>query len=424
MLPILILKKGGDLRLNHGHLWIFSNEIANFAELKNIEPGSLVAVRNQQGHKFGVGYFNPKNLITARILDLDETTKIDSKFFVNKILTALDFRKKLLHQNIDYCRIIYSEADSLPGLIVDRFNNVFICQVTTFGMENQKQNITDALIECFGEDISILYRNDSELRKIEGLPRYQELAFGKQIDNLNIIENNLDFTINFTFNKENEEKEEKEDGIELKQDNLQKTGWFYDQRLNRKILQELVAKNSKEKDLSVLDCYCYAGGFGINALIGGAKQVTFVDSSKKAIENLNFNLTSHYSQHLASAEVVESQAFDFLESASGKQRTYDIVLLDPPAFVKSRKDFFTGLKGYEKLIKMSCKVLKPASFLVISSCSHHANLDELISSCNNGFRKAGRKARIYRISGADADHPIIPAIKEGEYLKTIWFYVE
>lgn len=380
----LKLKRNHDLRVNHGNPWIFSNEIENFSELKQLEKGSLVVVQIKDAD-FGVAYFNPQSLIAARILSYNAAEKIDEDFFVKRILDAKNLRDKFFQK--PFYRLIHSEADFLPGLIIDRFDNYFTCQISTAGMEKLAPVLIAALQKLF-PNCAIIFKNDVDNRKLEGLENYVKTMAGEISGDIEIEENDIKYLVDI------------KDG--------QKTGWFFDQRINR----DFVASISKDCD--VLDAFCYLGGFGLNALKGGAKSVTFVDSSDAAISKIK-------NRNLENVDAICDKVFDFLENTDKK---FDVVLLDPPAFIKNKKDFFSGIKGYEKLIKLGAAVTKKGGILMISSCSHHASLADLTSTANNAFRKTNRAAKLIRVYGAGFDHPLHPALKESEYLKSITFLVE
>jgi len=393
----LKIKKHQEIRIVKGSLWIFSNEIENFAELKTLEKGSIVEVIIKGTQSFGLAYFNPHSLIAARILTYDCNTKIDQDFFVQKISSALKLREKFFSK--PFYRLIHSEGDFLPGLVIDRFNDIFSCQVSTAGMEKLTPIFISALNKIF-PDPKIILRNDVESRKLESLDFNIINASGDFASEIEIEENGIKFL------------------VDVRQG--QKTGWFFDQRKNREFI------GSISKNCDVLDAFCYLGGFGLNALKNNAKSVTFIDSSQDAINKVQKNITlNNFSQN---CELICDKVFESLEKLESQKRTFDIVLLDPPAFIKSKKDLFSGLKGYEKLIKLSVNLVKKGGILMLTSCSHHASINDLINAANDGFRKCnnfqGRPARLIRTFGADIDHPVHPALKENEYLKSITFTVE
>ncbi len=391
--PKLRIKHHNEIRIVRDHPWIFSNEIENFAELKTLEKGTIVDVEIKKGETFATAYFNPQSLIAARILSRKAGEKIDAEFFEKRILAAKFLREKFFDK--PFYRLIHSEADFLPGLVVDRFDNVLSCQVSTAGMEKLTPFLTAALEKIF-PDAAIIFRNDVDSRKFEGLELYVKTAKGEVADEISVEENNLKFLADVKSG--------------------QKTGWFFDQRINRDFIGSLA------KDCDVLDAFCYAGGFGLNALKNGAKSVTFIDSSESALSHLRKNIAlNNFTQN---CEIICDKVVEALDNPEFQKKQFDIIVLDPPAFVKSKKDFAVGLKAYEKLVRLSTKLLKKNGILMLASCSHNASLADLLAAANDGLRKSDRKARLIRTFGAGFDHPVNPALKESEYLKSITFLVE
>ena len=414
-LPKLHIKNHQEIRLVMGHPWIYSNEIANFAELKPLENGSLVEVfvpKNKE--PFALAYFNAHQLIAARILSYNSAEKIDEEFFIRKIIAAKNLREKFFDK--PFYRLIHSEADGLAGLVIDRFGEVFSCQISTAGMEKLQEFLIAALKKVFG-NCTIIFRNDAESRKFENLSSETVVVCGAVADEIIIEENNLKF------------------GVDVKEG--QKTGWFYDQRENRKFVASIA------KNCDVLDAFCYQGGFGLNALAAGAKSATFIDSSQDALQKVKSNLSLNfaadkiveYSPEQAATTIGDKQKYELicekvftaLEKFAEEKRQFDIVVLDPPAFVKSKKDLFAGLRGYEKLVRLAVPLLKENSILMLASCSHNVSINDLIEAANNGLRKglagSGRSAKLIRSYGASFDHPLHPSLKESEYLKSITFSI-
>jgi 23S rRNA (cytosine1962-C5)-methyltransferase len=390
---LIKLKKGQDRKVNAGHPWVYSNEIESDPKLAEIPSGSLVKIANAFENFLGFGYYNRHSLIAVRILTKKEHQEINQEFFTKKIEQALKLRADFFAE--PYYRLIHSEADGLPGLVADRFNNLVVLQVTTAGMENLLEQIVAALNSLI-PNLTIVLRNDVPARKLEGLQEYTKVLQGELPAENILIENGLKF--NF-------------DPI-----NGQKTGWFFDQRENRKFIAELV----KGKDM--LDCYCYNGGFGINAAGAGANSVTFIDSSDLAIKNVKENISLN-NLSAGNFEFVNGKVFDELENLTKTGRKFQVVVLDPPAFVKSKKDFFAGIKGYEKLTKLATKLVAKNGYLFIASCSHNASLQDLIRSSASGIDKAGKSAKIVRVFGAGFDHPLHPFLPESEYLKSITYQI-
>ena len=309
-LPQLQLKNHFQLRALQGSPWIFSNEISNFAELKKLPIGSIVEVNTAKNQFFALAYFNPHSLISARILSYQKNDLIDENFFTKRILQAKTLREKFYSQ--PFYRLIHSEGDQLPGLVIDRFDNVFVCQISTAGLQNLVDHVKNSLIKIFGDKITIVLKNDFDSRKLENLDQNVEIIYGEQIDKITIKENDLTFTGDLI------------DG--------QKTGWFYDQRPNRQFINDI------SKDCNVLDAFCYLGGFGINALKGKAKKVVFVDSSQKAIEYAQSNCLLLKNIENSETEFYHEKVYDYLEVNQNTPEKFNIIILDPPAFIKNKKD--------------------------------------------------------------------------------------
>ncbi len=417
-LPKLHIKNHQEIRLVQGHPWIYSNEIANFAELKPLEDGSLVEVYIQKNKEpVGIAYFNSHQLIAARLLSYKADEKINEDFFVTKFYAAKKLREKFFDK--PFYRLIHSEADGLGGLVIDRFDNVFSCQISTAGMEKLSEFLVAALQKVF-PNCAIIFRNDVESRKFEGLSAENKIVSGEIADEVICEENGLKFAIDVNAG--------------------QKTGWFFDQRENRNFIGKIA------KNCDVLDAFCYQGGFGLNAIQGGAKSVTFIDSSKEALEKVKRNLEINFSENVTDKSAAENsitqesriaaakkceffndKTFDVLEKLALEKKQFNIVILDPPAFVKSKKDLFAGLRGYEKLVRLAVPLLKENGILFLASCSHNVSLHDLIEAANHGLRKgligSNRSPKLIRTHGASFDHPLHPALKESEYLKSISFSV-
>ncbi len=399
-LPKVIIKAKLEKRLIEGSPWVFSNEIENFSALKKLSNGSLVEIQIFKQPHFAVAYFNPHSLISCRILSYNAVEKIDEEFFEKKILIAKNLREKFFNQ--PFYRLINSEGDSLAGLIIDRFDDIFVCQISTAGMEQLKNFIILALKKIF-PNCRIIFKNNSESRSLEQLasePEFEVIDDANIEDIISLYENQLEFKINIKHG--------------------QKTGWFYDQRINREFVSSLA------KNLDIFDGYCYVGGFGANAIKAQARSVVFADRSKEAIElaKINSEFAVKNFNPDCQTEFYTKKIFELLEDSEFRKKQFDLVLLDPPAFIKTKKDFFSGIRGYEKLIRLASAVLKKSSYLVISSCSHHASSQDLITATFSAMNKQNRGCKLIRNFGAGFDHPIHPAIKEGEYLKCLTFYIE
>ncbi|MGR8935871.1 MAG: class I SAM-dependent rRNA methyltransferase [Gammaproteobacteria bacterium] len=388
--PLLYLKKNEDARLRRGHLWIFSNEIdTQRSPLTAFAPGDLAQVLAHDGKPLGVAAVNPATLIAARLLSRKSTLKIGAAFFKTRLQAALNLRERLFDK--PYYRLVFGESDGLPGLVIDRFGAVLSLQITTAGMERQQHNIVGVLSEMFSPQ-AIVLKNTSSQRQPEGLDSYTTLAYGTLPDPLLIEENGARYRIDILGG--------------------QKTGWFYDHRLSRAQTARLA------QGQRVLDLFSYSGAWGIPAALLGAAEVTCVDSSENALalaaENAAMN-DVHQRMRF-----VKSDVFEFLKQAREQQQRYDIVVLDPPALIKRKKDFKAGFEAYRRLNHLALQLLAPEGLLVSASCSQHLSRDNLHDILRSSARHIDRHMRIFAQGGQGPDHPIHPAIPESEYLKTFF----
>ena len=388
--PELFLKKNEDKRLRQGHLWVFSNEVdCNRTPLDSFEVGSLVIVKDSGGNALGVAYVNPNVLISARILSRKPNAKIGENFFKSRITQALQLRERLFTK--PYYRLIFGESDGLPGLVIDRFGDVLSVQITTAGMEKQKQVLVQALVESINPK-AVLLKNDNNQRQVEGLSLEPEVVFGELPDRITIEENNTQFTINVA------------DG--------QKTGWFYDHRLSRGQFAQW------SRGLRVLDLFSYAGAWGVTAAAAGASEVTCVDSSDSALglalESARLNEVERR------MNFVRSDVFEYLKQAREQNLRFDAIVLDPPALIKRKKDFKAGYEAYRRLNQMALQVLENNGILVSASCSHHLSRDNLHEILRSSARHIDRHLVIFANGGQGPDHPQHPALAETEYLKTFF----
>ncbi len=381
--PRVQFQKGAHKRVKFGHPWAFSNEIQMDPATKALPAGSVVTLTDAGGEVLGTAHFNSHTLIAARVLTAQGDTAIDAAFIAERLKAALALREKLFAR--PFYRMVHAEADGLPGLIVDRFGDVFVVQPNTAGM-NTLTNEIAAAIASIAAPRAIVLRGDSAARGLEGLK-----------EDVRCISGHLDGPVPV-----------EENGVTYYADLLsgQKTGWFFDQRDNHAYMAGLA------KGAAVLDLYTHTGGFALAAAKAGARAVTGVDSSAHALE-----LAEKAAQGAAKFE--RSDVFAYLEAASARKAKWDVVIADPPAFVKSRKDLQAGLKGYRKLARLCAAVTAPGGFLFVASCSHNAPVDEFIAAVTRGVADAGRQARILKVSGASADHPVHPALPESAYLKAV-----
>lgn len=384
-ISVLRLKKQEERRLLAGHLWIFSNEIAT--PLKGFQPGELVRVETATGRPLGIAYINPNTLLAARLLTRDANANINQAFFEERLRQALALRESIFAK--PFYRLVFGESDGLSGLVVDRYNQLLVVQITTAGMEQLKEIIIGALREVLNPQ-AILWRNDSSVRELEGLPMYVEPAFGNVPETILIEENDAQFEVPILTG--------------------QKTGWFYDQRDNRARLQRYV------KDKHVLDVFSYIGGWGIQAAMFGADQVLCVDSSATAIQGIQKNAElNHKAEQL---KTLTEDAFVALKNLQPEK--FDVVILDPPAFIKKRKDTSAGAIAYQRINELGMSLLNENGILITSSCSLHLSADMLRDAVRKASLQAKRGVQILEQGFQAPDHPIHPAIPETAYLKTLF----
>ncbi|MGE5626123.1 MAG: class I SAM-dependent rRNA methyltransferase [Bacillota bacterium] len=388
-LPPLILKKNEDRRLRAGHLWVFSNEVdITRTPLKAFQPGDLVEIQDAKGHAVGSGYVNPNSLIAARILSRHPEHPPGRSLLVHRLNVALALRERLYPK--PYYRLAFGESDGLPGLVVDRYGEVLVAQITTAGMERMKGDVVAALEKVIGPRV-ILFRNDVGIRELEGLPLYVETALGTAPASVTVEEHGLKFEVPF------------EGG--------QKTGWFFDQHDNRaRLLRYVQGKR-------VLDVCSYVGAWGIQAAAHGASAVTCVDSSATALEWVVKNAAANKVQ----VATREEDAFDALKALREAGERFDVVVLDPPAFVKKRKDLAAGKEAYRRLNQLAMQLLERDSLLISCSCSHHMSGADLLAAIQSAARHLDRDAQVLEQGAQAPDHPVHPAIPETAYLKA--FYV-
>ena len=337
-LPEIYLKKNEDKRLRKGHLWVFSNEVdTQRSPLEQFAAGDLAQLKSDDGKILGTVYVNPQALICARLLSRKPNLKCGSNFFKERLTTALILREKLFTQ--PYYRLVFGESDGLPGLVIDRFGSVFSVQITTAGIEQRKESLIAALVELF-EPTAIILKNDNSQRQLEGLSLESEVAYGHLPDSVIIEENAAQFKIDIL--------------------NGQKTGWFYDHRSSRAMVANIA------KDQRVLDLFSYTGAWGIPAAMAGATEVTCVDASESALTLAKENATLN--QVDGKMHFVRSDVFEFLKQARLDNQLYDIIILDPPALVKRKKDFKQGYEAYRRLNHLALQVLSKNGILVSASC--------------------------------------------------------
>jgi 23S rRNA (cytosine1962-C5)-methyltransferase len=383
--PTLRLQPGHDKRAASGHPWVYSNEIQMDAAAKALPPGSLATLTTANGKTLGTATFNPHTLIAARFLSRDAGTRIDRAFLATRLERALALRHRLYPE--PYYRLIHAEADGLPGIILDRFGDVLSCQINTAGMMQLEEEFLAACREVLSPR-TIVLRNDTAARSLEGLAGEDRIAFGELTPPVEIVENGARFAIDPLGG--------------------QKTGWFYDQRENRRLASRFAGGR-------VLDLYCFGGGFGILAALAGADQVLAVDRSdtalKLAARSAELNGVG------ARFRFAKADAFEALERMHGEGDRFDLVIADPPAFARSKKDLGPALRGYRKLARLSASLVAKGGALFIASCSHHVETEAFADSVRRGLQDAQRDGRIVATTGAAPDHPVHPFLPESAYLK-------
>jgi 23S rRNA (cytosine1962-C5)-methyltransferase len=391
--PTITLLPGRQKRAEGGHPWIYSNEIAMDAVAKSLPAGGLVTVRKPDGKGLGVATFNSHPLVSARLLSRDATQKIDGTFLVRTLRRALALRERLFAE--PFYRLIHAEADGLPGLVIDRFGKALVCQFNTAGMALLEADVLAALDQVLAPEIVVL-RNDSSARLAEGLSSEVRIAKGVVDGPVELIENGARFTADLLGG--------------------QKTGWFFDQRANRRFMSSLA------RDLRVLDLYTFAGGFAVQAALAGAREVVGIDRSEPALALAKVAATR--SGIAERCTFRRGEAFAEMERLAQEDERFDVVIADPPAFIKTKKDVGAGLRGYRKLAHLAGALVAKGGFLFLASCSHNAEPAAFAEAIRRGIADTGRNARILRTSGADADHPVHPALPESAYLKAQTFLLD
>ena len=377
-------------RARAGAPWVFSNEIVMDDAAKALAPGSIVDVAFDDGQPLGTGYFNPKSLIALRLLDKTPGTAIGKAFLTQRLERALALRTALYPK--PFYRLVHAEGDALPGLTIDRFDDVLVLQITTAGMEALETPLLEAL-DAVLKPRAVILRNDAPARRLEGLDESVRAAKG-EAGRIAVEENGARYFADLTGG--------------------QKTGWYYDQRDNRAFMASLA--NGK----SVLDAYSYTGGFGIAAAKAGAKEVVCLDSSAPALSLAEESVAAN----AARIQAVKADVFVELERLALAKERFDIVIADPPPFVKARKDLEPGAKAYRKLARLAADVTAPNGFLLLASCSHNIPMERFASECALGITRTGRRASLIRQAGAGPDHPVHPLLPETAYLKVLVYALD
>jgi 23S rRNA (cytosine1962-C5)-methyltransferase len=386
--PTVTLLPGHQKRALHGHPWIFSNEIQMDAAAKALPPGSLVTLRTGDGRTLGVASFNPHTLVAARLLDRDPGRRIDRDFLARRLTRALAIRERLY--DAPYYRLVHAEADGIPGAVIDRFGDIVVAQLNTAGMTRLETELVAALQSVLAPK-AIVLRNDSPARGQEGLSEEVRVAAGSLDGTIEVHENKARFEVDLMGG--------------------QKTGWFYDQRDNRAFMAML------SKGARVLDLYCFVGGFATEAAVAGATDVTGIDRSEPAL--VLAGRSAALNGVAERCKFRRSEVFAELQTLANSGERFDVVISDPPAFVKSKKDLGPGLRGYRKLARLAAGAVAPQGYLFLASCSHNVTPEDFWEAARRGLEDAGRSARLLRSAGAAPDHPVHPHLPESAYLKAL-----
>ena len=389
---IVTLKKGEGRMLKSGGLWIFDNEIASI--LGSFEDGDIVAVHDFDGYGLGKGFINRNSKIRVRMMTRNRHQEIDEAFLKMRVQEAWDYRKKV--SDTGSCRVIFGEADFLPGLVVDKFSDVLVVQSLALGIDRLKDQIVELLKEVLAADgikiRGVYERSDAKLRRQEGMELYKGFI-GEAFDtNVEIEENGVRYMVDV------------KDG--------QKTGFFLDQKYNRKAIQHLC------KDAKVLDCFTHTGSFALNAGYGGAKEVTGVDASELAVEQATLN--SKLNGMEDRVKFICRDVFELLPELEEKGEKFDVVILDPPAFTKSRNSVKNAVKGYREINLRAMKLVRDGGFLATCSCSHFMTYELFTQTIHQAARNVHKRLRQVEYRTQAPDHPILWAAEESYYLK---FYV-
>ncbi|MBQ9987082.1 MAG: class I SAM-dependent rRNA methyltransferase [Erysipelotrichales bacterium] len=393
MRPFVRISQEGENWLKKGQMWMYRNNVVELEE--SIENGAVVDILTESDEYLGTGFLSKESHITVRILTKNREEEIDREFFKQRIRFAYEFRKTVEYNNLTNCRIIFGEADQLPGLIVDRYNDILVTQVSTYGLDIRKDMVYEVLLEVLredGQDVKGIYeRNDITIRSKEGLA--MEKGYWKRADlpTKTIIEEN---------------------GLKLHIDveNGQKTGYFLDQKSNRVLLRNIA--HGKR----VLDCFTHTGGFALNAAYGNAAYVTAVDVSQTALDQGYRNaVLNHLEDRM---EFVKADVFKYLDECEKGQ--FDIIVLDPPAFTKSRKTVGAAYGGYKRINIQAMRLLERGGYLITATCSRYMEIDDFEKMLRESAMEAGVTLKQVSVTQQNADHPILWSMDETSYLK---FYI-
>jgi 23S rRNA (cytosine1962-C5)-methyltransferase len=387
-LPLLVLKPGEERRIEGGHLWVFSNEVDTArSPLATLAPGGLVRVTSARDKFLGWGYANPHTLICARLLSRDPRRPPGRALLVQRLQAALALRERLYAR--PWYRLVFGESDGLPGLVLDRFGDVVVGQAGTAGIEAMRADIVAAVDEVIRPGVFV-WKNDSRARELEGLPSWVAADRGSVPESLVVDDHGLRCQAPLAEG--------------------QKTGWFFDQAANRQALARYA------HGARVLDVFSYVGAWGLTAARAGAREVLCVDSSATALD--------YVARSAADLELpvgtLRADAFDALTELHAAGERYDVVIVDPPAFIKRKKDLHKGEAAYRRLNQLALQLVEPGGMLVSCSCSYHLDADALLGAIQKAARHTSRFVQVVEIGGQAPDHPVHPAIPETRYLKAFF----
>jgi len=385
----IILKKGEGRTISDGGLWVFDNEIDHIEG--TYQNGDIVEVVSFKDDYLGHGYINDNSKIRIRLLSRNKDETIDENFFYKRMLDAYNYRKSVVQ--MDSCRLVFSDSDRLPGLIIDKFADVLVFEIDTLGMDIRKQILVDSMLKVLSQDnitIKGIYeRSDAKVRELEGLERIKGFI-GEQFDtNVEVIENGVKLKVNVA------------DG--------QKTGYFLDQKYNHLAIRNIC------KDARVLDCCTHTGGFGLSAATV-AKEVIGIDASDLAIKQAQENATLN---NFTNTKFIAADVFEYLDNLVTNKEMFDVIILDPPAFTKSKNSIKNALKGYRQINHQAMKVVKPGGFLVTCSCSEYVDKDMFMKMILTAGNDAHKRLRLVEVRAQGADHPRILGNNISEYLKCV-----
>ena len=388
-LPVLRLKRGEDRRIAAGHLWVFSNEVDTASTpLAAFATGALVQMQSHRGQFVAYAYVNPHALICARIVGRDIAHPLDRALIAQRLDAALALRRRLTRD--PYYRLVFGESDGLPGLVLDRYRDLVVGQIATAGMEALKPDV-EAAVRDILEPAALFWKNDSGARDLEHLPQVTEVAFGPVPEEIQVVESGLRFVAPLAEG--------------------QKTGWFYDQTANRQRLVRYMWPGAR-----VLDVCSYVGAWAVTALKHGAAFARCVDSSQAALQFASRNAKSNG----VNVEITHDDAFDALKALQDRGERFDVVILDPPAFIKRKKDVPQGQAAYRKLNQLALGLMERDGLLVSCSCSYHLAAENLVTAIQSAARHTRRFVQILEAGGQSPDHPVHPAIPETRYLKAFF----